>query len=805
MTMRKMPDPGEEDMSGNPLKEGILADGGWQNRQKRDESFAKVGESLNMTPYPALFHESETEHDIEIPAELVDVLDSEEAEKKQKELHKEADLLKDVGQGIGDAAGAVGNAVDDAAGFVGDNAVPIGLGVATGLVAPELLPAEVGAEAAGVGAGEALSSGGVSGLLNGAVNAGKGLITKIPGVGGGAAAEEAGAGAAGAGSKALDYGKRYLQWEGLHDILHGGQGGGGYGVGGGGGGVGQPTAPIRDPGYYARTAEVGDSSSSPSSQEHIPSNDTDDPEQVDYKEHNDGNTGPYGTPLDVNDVGGTIDSHGAGAERLRMLMPLVMHYNHSEESGAEDPLIQGLIKSLQMEDPNVLNHPPDAHGAVQVIKVLHGPGQSETQQPTVKDMESEDKSEDDGDVGEEQVDTDSNSEEKTEDEQKKTGATPGGWPNGSPGGWPNGPPGGLEQQMVAPAEPLLDNTLTEVTCPECGSLLRGGRCPKCGYVHQEQYVDPFVDQPVQHRQGNDNTQGPHSDEQKAAVAQLLIAEGREDEVPQMLIQPWEYADELAKVQNANDTPPDGDLSQQPPEPAQEDAPPGQTMPVPGMDVGQQMMGALRRHAEDKGLNHQDPNHIAIPPALQEAPEDSRQEQDSGHTWMDQDGNPLKVNQEYEMHSERYDVPDYIKITAIKPDSIEFELTGEYGLDHRTELKHQEANIEGVTFSPAPGVNNGEIGPDDLNENMDDTARPAPGEMTDLSDIDQPHMTMARRATEHNDPRLDWLRVGGARYTPLEQRDFIDEDGVARNADKLDLTNTHYEANIEYTINDHFLF
>jgi NADH pyrophosphatase NudC (nudix superfamily) len=42
MEMRNMPAPGEEDMGGNPLQEGILADGGWQNRQKRDESFASV-------------------------------------------------------------------------------------------------------------------------------------------------------------------------------------------------------------------------------------------------------------------------------------------------------------------------------------------------------------------------------------------------------------------------------------------------------------------------------------------------------------------------------------------------------------------------------------------------------------------------------------------------------------------------------------------------------------------------------------------------------------------------------------------
>src|SRR5690606_31855865 len=37
------------------------------------------------------------------------------------------------------------------------------------------------------------------------------------------------------------------------------------------------------------------------------------------------------------------------------------------------------------------------------------------------------------------------------------------------------------------------------------------------------------------------------------------------------------------------------------------------------------------------------------------------------------------------------------------------------------------------------------------------------------------------------------RTAGKKFTPREQREFIDEQGVARNADKLDLGGTHYEA------------
>jgi hypothetical protein len=60
--------------------------------------------------------------------------------------------------------------------------------------------------------------------------------------------------------------------------------------------------------------------------------------------------------------------------------------------------------------------------------------------------------------------------------------------------------------------------------------------------------------------------------------------------------------------------------------------------------------------------------------------------------------------------------------------------------------------------------------------------------------------------------LDWLndgswenRTAGAHYTPSQQRELIDEEGVARNADKLDLSHTHYEARRNTTTADDFAF
>jgi hypothetical protein len=38
-----------------------------------------------------------------------------------------------------------------------------------------------------------------------------------------------------------------------------------------------------------------------------------------------------------------------------------------------------------------------------------------------------------------------------------------------------------------------------------------------------------------------------------------------------------------------------------------------------------------------------------------------------------------------------------------------------------------------------------------------------------------------------------FRTAGAKFTPMEEREFVEEQGVARNADKLVLDGTHYES------------
>lgn len=80
MAMKEMPEAAGDgglnsDMSGNPLKEGILADNGWQNRNKRDEFSGSVKrKTFDMEPILPWWITSAEEHTIEGDAEIGSVM-----------------------------------------------------------------------------------------------------------------------------------------------------------------------------------------------------------------------------------------------------------------------------------------------------------------------------------------------------------------------------------------------------------------------------------------------------------------------------------------------------------------------------------------------------------------------------------------------------------------------------------------------------------------------------------------------------------------------------------------------------------
>jgi hypothetical protein len=231
-----------------------------------------------------------------------------------------------------------------------------------------------------------------------------------------------------------------------------------------------------------------------------------------------------------------------------------------------------------------------------------------------------------------------------------------------------------------------------------------------------------------------------------------------------------------------------------------------------------------------------------------------QQDDNDGVWMTSDGRPLQIGREYEMKSAKYDIPDIVRIESKKPEEIEYTLIGEYNLAHRTALSKEEADLDGISFESIDDAENvanlNEEGP---NEQMEaPTLAPTNYQArTAVAPAGEPHSFMGPASPEEEalqsrnwlgegrdaayqqcpgcsqtvkaalggcpncgtqlggafvDPTAqplaqeDWLqhsvphtepKLAGKKYTPMEQRELIDETGAARNSDKLDLEGTHY--------------
>lgn len=740
MSIRDMPEPGGgDDMGGNPLMEGMLADSGWRNQRNRDESFASVHandlkglmwlaseadfpiEDAQITEPSPQYTEAANLATIHLPQSGISDnlhqaltrtnawVENPYENGRLRPYNKYWQVMRNRSAGpmkIGVSDPYHAEIINHVAQT--DDISPLQKMTNTKISGPLMALLPEALMSGGAAAGEAGAAGGIGGLMRGALGAG-GL---------------------------------YRGAEGLSDMAQGQ-----FGDQSGGASSGadaQQGAPIEDSSYYAAAGDDFDSPSSITKRE-----DTDDPEDVDPHEKNDGDNKDWQRDFNVNGEGGTSTQPGFSADspalqRFQMLLPLVMHYFNSEESGANDPLLRQLHESLDRELPGYLHHADDGK-AQEIVVMLNNRGQKAT-----------------------------------------------------------------------------------------------------ASIKPDYSIQPTANTQMNHLAAGEN-QGPHTQEQIAAVAQFLMAHGREEEVPAMVMQPWNYADELAQVQNKPDTPPDGDLNDNPPEPAVEQTPPNAGMPMPGMDTGaqaQQMMSAALRYGADSIADpcprcgshttkllteegdskcHNCGNIFAteavVPskvgfsieaddmqpdqPMPEQAP-DAKGPQDNAHTWQDVNGQPLQVGQTYEVYSDKYDIPDIVTINNVKPDAIEWTLQGSHELTGRQSISHQEALLDGMTFQPsgsadAPDGNN----VTGIEQNDDTVNQTQPG--YEQSDLSSPHMMVGSSAenTEHNDPALDWLspHTAGARFSPMEQKDFIEEAGVARNSDKLDLQGTHYESATE----DSFLF
>lgn len=697
-TLRNMVDSDTQiDQGGNPLGEGtIMGIDGERPMGKRDNYMhSKILDK--MEPYPGLF--------------------SDESFLKSA-THREAFGLGDIWNGVKDVAT--------------NPYVDMGAGAAM-MAVPGL----------DLGPAEALGGAGVADA------AGAGLAGAAEGAGADAA-EGAAEDAAGGGIKQmLGQGAKKMIGQGAGQIMKGVMRGGVENMMNGGGAAPAAAAPAQAQNLLQfgsvqdipmmLTAELEDGVSVKSVDEQH-----DDPEDQDQKEFNDGDndTKNLKNPnLDDSGADGEDDARSdssaqtgfaedsPGIERMQMVLPLLMNYLVRGESGADDPIVKGLHEALEGERPGYLDEESE-HGP-KIVELL------------IQNHKKAPKASRTADVN---------------------GYMPGGLPaTPSP-----------SSGVAATPQPGTDMPAQQTgggTCPVCGApLAADGSCPQCGFKAHPQggsqvqtpsvgtggVSAPGLSQPFTGKVANGV--GPQTPEQKSAVEQLLINEGRQDEIPYIEIEPQRFWKELAQIQgDSSSTAPLVDPSQQnqtPPQPMP-GAPGAMPMPDPSQAGagGQPMMpmshtadanNNVRRcpkcnsastsiegvgdnsdgsdtfgrchscgHTFDYGedfASDRKSNLVALAnPALDAAEQTAvrpEEGQDSSQTWLDTDGAPIEIGMTYDLHSPQYPIPDEVQVVTKKPDELGVKLVGEVsngltgpsGVDFK--IRPQDLQDKGYSFTPA---------------------------------------------------------------------------------------------------------
>lgn len=582
----------------------------------------------------------------------------------------------------------------------------------------------------------------------------------------------------------------------------------------------------------------------------------DDPEDVDQKEFNDQDKSPKNLKNpETGEEGGATkgedevrDEAGFGPnspaiERMEMLLPLLLHYYHSDESGANDPLIKGLHEMLDGEMPGYLEKGDPEH-AEKFIIGLKTPDHVHAAFP---------------------VDPNSPQLSYEPPERGSWQCAHCGLKNGAiyatcdrcgagrndpatldapqhPDPMMDNEPGTMtfpqewtasQKEAIVPSIPGITNESYPVPMPSsaqpagggvqgghcgtCGGVLDGtGSCPQCGQSANQpmQQMSPMPAGSAFQQPGilgafmGASHQGPVTPEQIAAVQQWLIENGRVEEVSNVPLDPGnpEYVKILAEIQNKpNVAPTIAPQEQTPPPPPM--APPGGGMPMPGMNPaeGGQPMQPMSSFLPDftaadnvaercpncgsgttgmvgdddhtqhchscahkwthndlvddtgtagntsiasvrQALDHVDNEHanpLGVPAVEQEGHLNQGGDQDSSLTWQDTEGQPIQSGQEYAMHSPKYDIPDMIKVQAVKPDGLQVQIIGTFAnepeaLAASAHISKEEMELQKLVFEPvAQNADERNNEPPQGREAPGESQIPQSGQTTDEHDNSYP--------------------------------------------------------------------
>lgn len=203
-------------------------------------------------------------------------------------------------------------------------------------------------------------------------------------------------------------------------------------------------------------------------------------------------------------------------------------------------------------------------------------------------------------------------------------------------------------------------------------------------------------------------------------------------------------------------------------------------------------------------------------------EDSQPQDDpsaAGSPWTDESGAPLQEGADYELKSSDYAIPDRITVDRVLPDKLVFTIhSGD--VDYRDEISTEDVQTNGYSFSPAGGDDSQVDSIDGFQPEA--PIRPGQDALPQQDDLSNPSTVVSHESFapvsldsytgSFNGDAPDarsWLMRGnssevavdpemmakfaGKGFSPREQREFIDERGEARNLDRLDLSGTHYIA------------